>query len=153
MKIRYILSAMTVAIAAHAAQAQVYPAAYNEPYCREFTKVVNIGGHMENAYGQACQQPDGSWQIVSDQIPQQQPVQYAPQYNQVEYLPPQPAYYPQPVSYYREPSPIFSSFSLSFSNWGGGGRDHWRNRDWGHGNNGHSNNHGGGHQGGGRGHH
>lgn len=34
-------------------------------YCREYTHTVNIGGRPERAYGTACRQPDGSWQIVS----------------------------------------------------------------------------------------
>lgn len=33
-------------------------------YCREYTQMVNIGGQQEKAYGKACRQPDGSWQIV-----------------------------------------------------------------------------------------
>jgi uncharacterized protein YcfJ len=33
-------------------------------YCREYTQRVNIGNHVEESYGTACQQPDGSWQIV-----------------------------------------------------------------------------------------
>lgn len=33
-------------------------------YCREFYQTVNIGGRTEEAYGVACQQPDGAWQIV-----------------------------------------------------------------------------------------
>ncbi|UCH76128.1 MAG: glycine zipper 2TM domain-containing protein [Rhodospirillales bacterium] len=33
-------------------------------YCREFQQTVTIGGRQERAYGVACQQPDGSWQIV-----------------------------------------------------------------------------------------
>lgn len=33
-------------------------------YCREFQQTVTIGGQTENAYGTACRQPDGSWQIV-----------------------------------------------------------------------------------------
>lgn len=35
-------------------------------YCREYTQEVWIGGERENAYGTACRQEDGSWQIVSD---------------------------------------------------------------------------------------
>ncbi len=35
-------------------------------YCREVTKTVVIGGRLENAYGRACYQPDGSWQWVDD---------------------------------------------------------------------------------------
>jgi surface antigen len=33
-------------------------------YCREFQQTVTIGGRQEQAYGVACQQPDGSWRIV-----------------------------------------------------------------------------------------
>lgn len=35
-------------------------------YCREFYQTVSIGGRSEDAYGQACQQPDGSWRIVQN---------------------------------------------------------------------------------------
>lgn len=38
----------------------------NDRYCREFTRDVKIGGKHEQAYGIACRQPDGSWQIVGD---------------------------------------------------------------------------------------
>jgi hypothetical protein len=31
--------------------------------CREFRQTVEIGGKSEDAYGTACLQPDGSWQI------------------------------------------------------------------------------------------
>ncbi len=34
-------------------------------YCREFQQTVVIGGRQEDAYGVACRQPDGSWQIHS----------------------------------------------------------------------------------------
>jgi surface antigen len=34
-------------------------------YCREFQTVVTVGGQKQSAYGKACQQPDGSWKIVS----------------------------------------------------------------------------------------
>jgi hypothetical protein len=33
-------------------------------YCREFQQSVVVGGRSEQAYGVACQQPDGTWQIV-----------------------------------------------------------------------------------------
>lgn len=35
-------------------------------YCREFQQTVTIGGKSEQAYGTACQQPDGSWQIINN---------------------------------------------------------------------------------------
>jgi hypothetical protein len=34
-------------------------------YCREFQQTVTIGGKSQEAYGTACQQPDGSWEVVS----------------------------------------------------------------------------------------
>lgn len=33
-------------------------------YCREYQSSVNIGGQVEQAYGTACRQPDGSWKVV-----------------------------------------------------------------------------------------
>lgn len=35
-------------------------------YCREFTQTVTIGGRTEEAYGTACRQPDGTWQIQNN---------------------------------------------------------------------------------------
>ena len=37
----------------------------NGQYCREYTQTVNVGGRSEKAFGRACRQSDGSWQIVS----------------------------------------------------------------------------------------
>jgi hypothetical protein len=34
-------------------------------YCREFQQSVTVGGKAEQAYGTACQQPDGAWEIVA----------------------------------------------------------------------------------------
>ena len=34
-------------------------------YCREFQQTVTIGGESQQAFGRACRQPNGSWQIVS----------------------------------------------------------------------------------------
>jgi hypothetical protein len=34
-------------------------------YCREFQHHVTIGGRTEEAYGTACLNPDGSWEVVS----------------------------------------------------------------------------------------
>lgn len=33
-------------------------------YCREFQQIVTVGGNSEQAYGTACRQPDGAWEIV-----------------------------------------------------------------------------------------
>lgn len=35
-------------------------------YCREFQQQVVIGGKIQDAYGTACRQPDGSWEIVTE---------------------------------------------------------------------------------------
>jgi surface antigen len=32
-------------------------------YCREYQSVVTVAGRSQNAYGTACRQLDGSWQI------------------------------------------------------------------------------------------
>ena len=37
------------------------------PYCREYRTTANIGGKMQQIYGTACRQPDGSWQIQDQQ--------------------------------------------------------------------------------------
>lgn len=34
-------------------------------YCREFQQTIYVGGKPAQGYGTACQQPDGSWKIVS----------------------------------------------------------------------------------------
>lgn len=33
-------------------------------YCREYTQEITVGNKTEEAYGTACRQPDGSWEIV-----------------------------------------------------------------------------------------
>ena len=33
-------------------------------YCREYQQTIVVGGREQSAYGTACQQPDGSWEIV-----------------------------------------------------------------------------------------
>ncbi len=33
-------------------------------YCREFQQTITVGGRQQEAFGRACQQPDGSWKIV-----------------------------------------------------------------------------------------
>lgn len=38
--------------------------ANNGAYCREFQQTITVGGQKQQGYGRACQQPDGSWQIV-----------------------------------------------------------------------------------------
>ena len=33
-------------------------------YCREYQQTITVGGKQQSGYGTACQQPDGSWEIV-----------------------------------------------------------------------------------------
>ena len=33
-------------------------------YCREYQQTIVVNGRNETGYGTACQQPDGSWEIV-----------------------------------------------------------------------------------------
>lgn len=148
MKPRYLLTAGAMMLAAGAANAQYMSAGYTTPYCREYTQGVAVGGQMQPGYGNACYQPDGSWQIRQGGV------------QQVQYTPP-PVYVPQPV--YVQPAPI-SSFSLNigsrpawypgtryYYNYGHGWRDpHWRGGYRGHGHHGPRGGHGHGH-GGGRG--
>src|SRR6056297_2608486 len=35
-------------------------------YCREYRQTVYIGGQQQEAYGTACRQPDGTWQIINE---------------------------------------------------------------------------------------
>ncbi len=37
----------------------------NGQYCREYQQTVNVGGERHQAYGTACRQADGSWQVQS----------------------------------------------------------------------------------------
>jgi hypothetical protein len=46
---------------------QAYPSAaavQQQPGCRQFTSTVKIDGRNQRVSGRACQQPDGSWQIM-----------------------------------------------------------------------------------------
>ncbi|MHB8765675.1 MAG: RT0821/Lpp0805 family surface protein, partial [Deferrisomatales bacterium] len=44
---------------------RTFEGAQGQP-CREFITTIIIGGREEQGYGTACRQPDGDWQIVSD---------------------------------------------------------------------------------------
>lgn len=33
-------------------------------YCREYQSTIHVGGRLQQGYGTACQQPDGSWRVV-----------------------------------------------------------------------------------------
>ena len=33
-------------------------------YCREYTQTINVGGRLEEGYGTACRQQNGTWKIT-----------------------------------------------------------------------------------------
>jgi hypothetical protein len=73
---------------AESQQLQEHPS----PECREFTVPVTVGGQQQQAVGQACRQPDGSWRVTQN-TPGLPP--------QVYTLPPQVIYTtPYPYEYY-----------------------------------------------------
>lgn len=41
------------------------PAQANDNYCRDFNQKIKINDQWEQAYGRACLQPNGTWEIVS----------------------------------------------------------------------------------------
>ena len=60
---------MLIGVAVSAAGLAVAPSdarAYDNDYCREYTRTVYIGGRTQDAYGQACLQPNGDWMIVGE---------------------------------------------------------------------------------------
>lgn len=88
-----------------AAHAQVtVTSAGDMPYCREYQQTVTIGGTTQQGHGTACLQPDGSWQIatppVSDQdaaaamvqqdVAPANTIAYVAQDDSVYMVPPQP---------------------------------------------------------------
>ena len=107
-----------------AASAQAVAPAQN---CREFTTQVIVGGHPQQAVGQACQQPDGTWRVVRETpgLPQQaytvppQAMAYGYGY---PYAYPYP--YPYPYPYYWGPSYAGWPFFFGGSVFLGGGFHH-----------------------------
>nr|WP_020676175.1 RT0821/Lpp0805 family surface protein [Geopsychrobacter electrodiphilus] len=92
-------------------------------YCREYQQTVTVGGKQRQAYGTACRQADGSWQINNAQpaAPVRQPVVthvYSP------YDPYGP--YDRPIYLW----PYITSLSFSFGHFSGhhGGWGHYRGR-------------------------
>ncbi|MDP9126664.1 MAG: hypothetical protein M3N08_00185 [Pseudomonadota bacterium] len=44
--------------------ASIYASERYGSYCRQFSQRVRIGDHIEESYGTACMQPDGTWRIT-----------------------------------------------------------------------------------------
>ncbi len=130
------LAALSSAVMAKDAAA----ASYSGAYCREFTKTVTIGRKQTEAWGTACMQPDGSWQIVDTNseavydnpqtyIVLRDPVPPPPRYRTVTYYNTPPVlttryvYVKQPASYNRN----YRSYDRGWDN----GRYNERyNRGW-----------------------
>jgi hypothetical protein len=41
------------------------PQYQTQGYCREFQTTIVVDGQPQDAHGTACQQPDGSWQVMN----------------------------------------------------------------------------------------
>jgi hypothetical protein len=95
------LACAALAIAPAAAEDAQPP---DQPYCREFTAPVIIGGQREQAVGQACRQADGSWRITQE-TPGSPPLVYV--------VPPQTVYQPAPYWAY-DPWFVAPAFGTSF---------------------------------------
>ena len=105
----------------------------DDGYCREYQRNVTIGGRVQNMYGTACLQPDGSWRTAEPER-----VEYADEPYQVASA--APVMVQQPVVYEPYYEPVYSSyryypgpsFGLSL---GWSDRDHggWRGGHGGHG--------------------
>ena len=77
--------------------------------CREFVTTITIGGKLEQGYGTACRQPDGSWQIVAEDLQKYT----APTTSEVHVYREPERYYAYPAGFYG-PSPIYLSFSYVY---------------------------------------
>lgn len=103
----------------------------SDAYCREYQRRVTIGGKVQDSYGTACMQPDGSWKIVNEDNPQvvgsvaPEPVYDAPE--PVIVYEEEPVYVPYRTTYRTyEPAPVWWGVNLSFNE-----RDHgWHGHRW-----------------------
>jgi len=118
-----VLSAFWLAaISAFVAQpsaAAPQPQAAQNAACREFTTSVMIAGEPRQAVGQACQQPDGSWQIAQETPPTAQrapEVVYPAPYPEPSYPAPYYPYwdYPYRAGPYWAGPPFFVAGSFVF---------------------------------------
>ncbi len=129
------LAALSVAFISRDASASTI----NGAYCREFTKTVVIDRKQTQAWGTACLQPDGAWQIVDTntdavydypdrQIVLHQVVPAPPQYNRV-------VYYSHPVTttryvYVKQPVYYSKSYHNNHQGWHDRGWDRDRHSKW-----------------------
>ncbi len=128
MHVRLLLVPLLILAYAAGACAQSVPG--EQPYCREFTQEVLIGGHRQLAYGTSCLQPDGSWQIAQDAANSPQRQEVPP-----DAIPYSPAYVPMAAPLYYEPyyAPYYPGPFLRFDLSTGGRGYHGHHGPYGHG--------------------
>ena len=82
-----LVASMCAACVAPVSQRVVYLSSPPSQTCRDFKTVITVEGREQEATGQACQQPDGTWKVTGATPPGQPP--------QIVYLdePPPPVYY------------------------------------------------------------
>ncbi len=100
--------------------AMIAGGAHAQGHCREYSQSVTIGGQQQRSYGTACMQPDGSWQVVSQNGQYRNHSYPAPAPAPVIYSPPPVVYAPPP------PRPVYYSspgLSISF-----GYNDYYRHK-------------------------
>lgn len=98
--------------------------------CREFQQTISVGGQVQQAYGMACQQADGTWQLVSPASVNPPPasvsvVPYAayPVYPYYPWYNAYPGAYPGAYPWYFGPN---IEIGLGFGFGRGGGHGRWR---------------------------
>jgi len=80
--------------------------------CREFISTIIIGGQEQQGYGTACRQPDGSWQIVTNESADDREAPPVTQSHIYVNNPP-PEYYSYPQTLYY-PYRIYLSFGYLY---------------------------------------
>jgi len=68
-----VLAACGGPVSPSAPDPALVPAQFTPWRCRDFTAPVTVEGQQQQAVGQTCQQPDGSWQVTLNTpgLPQQ----------------------------------------------------------------------------------
>jgi hypothetical protein len=103
--------------------------------CREFQETVTIAGRLQQAYGTACRQPDGSWKLqpaaeaaAINSAPPPPAAASVPPPPAVAYAPPPTVVYALPPAYYY-PAPYYSSVRIGVG-FGCCGHDHYHHHHW-----------------------
>jgi hypothetical protein len=113
-----VLAACSVPVPPSAPDTALVPTQFTPWRCREFTAPVTVEGRQQQAVGQSCQQPDGSWQVTVNTpgLPQQV---YTLPPEAIDAYPPEPYYAWNPWFY----GPLFVGRPVFLTN---GVRHHHR---------------------------